>query len=182
MAGLVSYMAARLLLAIMAVVGACALWGNGHSRRGAYPMIAIILLLGAYLAASFIFDMLVIGTIGHWMKELDEKANVPEDDRMASPLYVALSACRVCGLLYLFALLYDKTLPIPLFVAVAVFDIYRGCKQMLAHDDMGRAAIRNYFTAKTLGTAIGLCAMGYWLFIVRRRVRWIVIYGILKFQ
>ncbi len=123
-----------------------------------------ILITIGYLIISFILDLLILGSIGNRMKKADEQIGIPAEDRNASPLFIVLSTARICGLFYLINFIYKGLVPVLLFIALGVLEIMRGTSQMLKHDNMGMPHIRNYFTAKTIGSFIGLSLMAYWTY------------------
>jgi len=127
-------------------------------------MIQGILVMIGYGIASFIADCAILGTIGHQMGNRDKAVGVPEEDSLASPVFVVFSIIRVCGLLYLIKLLFDGNVPIPLVAAIAILELYRGIAQMYFHDDINKPSIRNYYTGKTIGSFIGLIIMTYWIY------------------
>lgn len=127
-------------------------------------MLQAMLVVFTYVVVSWVADLLFLGTLGHNMSKTDSKVGVPFEDRLASPLFVSLSCLRVSGLIYLISLLYRKNIPVALFVVLVALELYRGMAQMLHQVRIGRPDIGNYYTSKTIGSAVGYTMMTYWVY------------------
>ncbi len=128
-------------------------------------MLQGILVAVGYLIISFFADSFYLGTIGYKMKNMGGEIQLPSEDvRHVSLIPITFSIARVCGLFYLISLLYNKKLPVILFIVIAALEVYRGASQMLHWDRVGKVDMANYYTAKTIGSFIGLALVTYGIY------------------
>lgn len=131
-------------------------------------MIQGILITFGYLIISFFADLFYLGVIGYKIKNMGGGVRLlSEEYRYVSPVPITFSATRVFGLFYLIHLLYNKEIPIILFIAIAALEIYRGASQMLNWGNTDRQDMANYYTAKTIGSFIGLALAVYGAYFIR---------------